>query len=321
MNEEKQIIPIIKYIKDSEEKKYGIKIELETPTIMEYYKKNIKGNDFDLLHFINVIVTGLTACGLSKPEEDYICIFDKHQYHPIQKLQMPNLDNILHSLTIYHEIRHILQYKKPELFSDYELFCIKHLRLLNNRYIVSEEYHDSQYFEIDANIYGCEETKKLFRHPNAIKYVSNSEAEHIYKRSVYSFDDYFNIFLKENKNGFDEDLYSNSQHIKTFWNQDGSFKELKEIARNMPNNLLTSRILTSEAFLSSLNKVTIEEKAIIIYQIEKLISHLSDNINTIYNLYKQQLISEYAYQIGIQFIENEINKKENNSKVRILKEY
>lgn len=322
MEKEKSIIPIFKRIKEYEERKYDIEIDLETPTIMEYYKKNIKGDNFDLLHSINVIVTGLSASGLSKTEDNYICIFNKNKHSLIQKVQMPNIENLLNSLVICHEIRHILQDKKPELFSDYELFCIHQLKHLNNKYIVSEEYHDSQYLEIDANIYSFEETKKFYRNdPNALKYLTANEAKHIYRKSIYNFENQLSVFLRENKNGFDKKIYNKNSYINRYWAEDGTFKRINEIVRTAPNDLLSSRILTSDAFLSNLDKVTIEEKDIIINQLDRLIKYLESNIKTIDNLYNQGLISKYDYQIGTQYIEYEIDKKQNNSKVRILKKY
>jgi hypothetical protein len=322
MEKEKSIIPIIKQIIEYEEQKYGLEVDLETPTIMEYYKKNIKGDNFDLLHIINTIVIGLSASGLSQAEDNYICIFDRNKHNLIQKIRMPNIENILNSLVTCHEIRHILQNKKPELFSDYELFCIHQLKHLNNKYIVNEEYHDSQYLEIDANIYSFEETKKFFRKdPNIIKYLTANEAKHIYRKSIYNFENKLSVFLRENKNGFDKRIYNKSPYINRYWTEEGTFKRINEIIRTAPNDLLSSRILTSDAFLSNLNKVTIEEKDIIINQLDRLIKYLEANINTVNSLYNRRLISKHDYQMGTQYIEYEIDKKQNNSKVRILKKY
>ena len=214
-----------------------------------------------------------------------------------------------------------MQQQKPQLFGDYEHFCIQCLKNINNRYFIDREYHDLQYFEIDANIYSYEETKKLFKdNKNTITYLEDQEAKVMLRKNTYNFDLNLQNFIQRIKNGFDEDFYQHNPYISIFWEQDGTFKNISDVLHNprfVPNSLLSTKILTSDQYIStvSINDITQEEKQELIYQIEQAIMALNINKKNVEKLYNERKISVFEYQISTQIIDNEIQKKEKYKKI------
>ena len=85
----------------------------------------------------------------------------------------------------------------------------------------------------------------------------------------------------------------------------------------MPNSLLSTKILTSDQYIStvSINDITQEEKQELIYQIEQAIMALNINKKNVEKLYNERKISVFEYQISTQIIDNEIQKKEKYKKI------
>ena len=322
MKEQIKNNPLIQRIVEEEKQKYNITIDIETPTVIEYYKQNLIDKKISISRVVNTILAGMNVAGYSKTEDNYICIFDKKGNldfalkHPLKYMQDPSITEAITTFITYHEIRHILQYQKAELFTDYEHFCINYLRELNTKYILNNEYHDSQYLEIDADIYGFDKTKEKFKENKTIcSYLQQQESKAIYRKNTYKFDYYFNNFIKKIQNGFNEETYQYNPYLNIFWNKDGTFKKLFKIINNsrfLKNSLLTARIITSDAYMATIDfdNMTIEEQQAIDYQVEQIVYALNQNKNNITKLYKDRRISVFEYQIGTQIIENEIERKE-----------
>ena len=331
-----ELIPIVEQIKKQEEEKYNIQFELETPTVIEYFKDNFQGKNFSLSESISTLIIGLGSVGITDSDNRKICIFKKHEgiYKHFKKSLKYRLNEAMLAYATFHEVRHILQSDREDLFTGYELFCINFLPIMNNKYLINTEFHDSQYFEIDANIYGALETKKMFSQDKQVsKYFDEILSDHLYEKCTHNFEYFFNKFLKTIKEGFEEEYYNNNLFIKTFWNIDGSFKTVKEImsANNQYDTKLSTKIITSNDYLSSVNINDLQtlELKFLADKLNEAIAYLTEDMNKIHELYANKMIPKIDYQIGVNFVEKQIENKQRfinemydsnkNNKPKVLK--
>ena len=311
-------IPIVDQIKNQEEEKYNLIIETETPTVIEYFKNNLQGKNLNLSDSLSMLIIGLNAIGVADCENRKICIFKESQgiYKHFKKSLKYRLNKAIISFTTFHEIRHILQNEREDLFQDYDLFCIKYLSIMNNKYLLNTDFHDSQYFEIDANIYGASETKKLFQNDNQVsKYIDGILSDHLYEEYTYNFEYFFNKFLKTIKYGFEEGYYNDNTQISNYWNQDGSFKNLTQLMKSnelLKDSKLTTKIVTSNAFLSTINTNNLQplELEFLNDQLQKSIGYYDEDMNNICDLYFSKKISRVDYQMGVDFLNRQIENKQ-----------
>lgn len=316
------VLPLVEYINNRDNNRYGLNMKIETPTFNQYLKNNVKNCDLDFLEKLGRFIGALTCSGYTDDETGEIFVFNKNYAliykfnDPFDYLGIPNLGDVLVAMVAFHEIRHVLQDNRLDMFNEYEFFCINYLKVLNNRYIFDIDFHDSQYFEIDANLYSANEAKELFTKNKRInKFLDDQVTLYTYQKCLYEFEEFLNYFIKTMKDGEYFDTYDNDDFMRTFWNIDGSFKTLTEMLNN-PNflygGLLESRIVTSDAFLSALdfNKLSYREKRALSVHIDKNIKFIASNVETLDNLYKDKKISKSRYKDGLEFLKEQICLKE-----------
>ena len=107
---------IVNQITKEEEKLQNITIEAYTPTVIEYIKQNKENG------LMSAIMDCLDTSGLSNNKEIYIFkrnyIRNRWQYFADDLTKdKEKIQEIIVANITYHEIRHILQYQKPKLFS------------------------------------------------------------------------------------------------------------------------------------------------------------------------------------------------------------
>ena len=264
-----KIKKLVEKIKMQEEEKYGITFDIETPTMIKYYIDNFKNKKISLDEDgISTVLMGVNSAGFAAQFSDnnYICIFNRdYELDYILSEPLLYLKNLGVSFQefeisriLYHEIRHILQSKRQDLFTPFERFCNFQLSFTtDSRYYYDNNYHDCMYNEIDANIYSYEQLYlKYHDNPTLKKYILKKLIDVQFLSYMYDFDFYFkkySLYLKEN--GLNSSPYINSLN-NLLWNKDGSFKNITEVFHNFKdclNDDLIVKLLTSDAFLSSIN--------------------------------------------------------------------
>ena len=254
-----ELLPLIEYIKNKESNRYGLDINIESPTFWQYYKNHIKNNNLDFSETISRFLSVLSSSGYADDETGEVFVFNRNyalEYkfaNPFDYLGIANLNDVFLSMVAFHEIRHIIQAQKFDIFDEYEFFCINYLKVLNHKYMLNTEFHDSQYFEIDANLYGVSEAKEIFAHNKKIsKFLDKQIAQYTYQKTVYEFEEFLRYFSIMMKKGEYIDSYNGDDFLGTFWNSDGSFKSVSEMIDNpqfLYGGLLESRIMTSDVCL------------------------------------------------------------------------
>lgn len=317
MKTSNKTIPLVEYIKVKEENKHNLKIDLETPTILEYLRNN--NEEKHILKYLKQLMGGILCEGYADDQNKKICVFNKNYglrlkiRDPFEYAGIPNLNDLLLSLTTLHEIRHILQRHKPELFTDYEYFCNIYLRIINNRYWVDTQFHDSQHMEIDADLYSAIESKELFRgNKKMVKFLDSMIADNLFRKCMFDYESYLKVFCKIIKHDIEE--YQDDNYISAFWDNEGSFKTIKEIVNNKDfpsDSLLKIKILTSEVYLSTINYKDLSEKEISILSdyIDKNIEVINNNIEIIEKLKEENLITKLEYKEALKIIRGEIKNK------------
>lgn len=329
-----KIDTIVEKIKNEEETKYGISINIATITPIKYFKKAL--GTFSLQKVSEAIKEVRNLGGYYDPVDEYICLFNKNyefkyfMHNPYDYVMDKHLyfskEEIIVNST-YHEIRHVVQHSNKDMFSDYERFCMFYLdEIDDDKYRYDADFHDRLYRETDAISYAYKMCQEHFKYSDERKeYYQKAEGTALLLKNIYPFDILFDEFCKNlKKHGIDNELYYGNV-LEVFWNKDGTLKELSQIMKNEQFNsnidsLLTSMILSSDAFLETIdtNNLTKEEKEILIYAIDNNIlftDHQKENID---DLYKQGKIYETNYDEALSIIDKKIMKKE--EKKELLKE-
>ena len=293
----------VEEIVNSEQKRYNIEINSYTPTILEYMTKklNIKKNSFK--DNIYVLLDCLESKGISNNKD--IFVFNKNYYgeglshlpKTITKDKQKVQELIVSDIT-YHEIRHILQYKRKDLYSEEELFFIHELSNANTLSIYNREYYNNLYTEIDAEIYTSLNCIERFKNDEEIKkYFTKKLNYYEYKKNNYNFEENFQIFCESFKNNKYR-RYSN--FLKIFFNENGLFKSLEEIItnKNFKISPLSTKILTSNAFIDSIDieDLTEDEKRFLISEIDYRIELINQKKEINNDQYNSNKIEQYYYQ-------------------------
>ena len=327
MNKKRQTKEIVEEIKKIEEERYGIELDIETPTVIEYYRDNIKKGEFSLKNntpysFISRALEGLNS-GLAIRAKDKAIVFDRNsrlsEFNiPIKYLGIP-LENIFTTETTYHEIAHLLQFKNK--MYPYELFCSN---ILSNhygdlKYDINRKQHDSYYNEMSANFYGWSRARKHFEHnEKAVEYIDLNIGKYGVQKCTYDFDEnlekYQTLF---ESNGNKTQHYGFQLDI---WNEDGTFKKPREIINSEKFNKkkndsgfieFYSRVLGSKAYLSRLNieKLDADEINFVITAIDNNNAFLYLDSGKIEEFYAHQMIDKNTYEKAIKELDEKINEK------------
>lgn len=318
-----EVLPLVEYIKNKESNRYGIDINIDSPNFRQYYKKYIKDNDLDISESLSRLLSIAMCCGYADCGTEDVVVFNKNyaaRYKfndPFDFLGIVNLNDVILSMITFHEIRHVLQDNRFDLFNEYEFFCINYLKVLNHKYLLDTEFHDSQYFEIDANLYSvCEAREMLDKNKRICKFLDKEIGSYTYQKCLYEFEDYLKYFIKSIGIGKYFESYDNDDFMKTFWNSDGSFKTISEMVDNsnfLYGGLLESRIITSDAHLSSLkyDDLSNYDRVVLKVHLNNNIKFITDNIETLDELYEDKKISKSMYKDGLKELKDQIFSKEN----------
>ena len=309
MNYKEQTKEVVEKIKKQEEERYGIKLNIETPTTIEYYVDNFKKGNFKLSkdNFNNAVYTfiyGLQS-GLAHSSTGDIMVrsvdhnLRKLLNHPVLYLTK-NLDwqEIQTAFLTYHEIRHVLQWQSIDM-SDYDAFCYWFLDNYKMRAYVDREYHDSLYREIDADLYAVFRCQEMFsENKEALDYFEEVKKDVIRRKVLYDFDYNFEEYNRMRFTGKLDEYKKNTEGtiFKEFYDGDDRFNTPSKILNIKSNSAdedgnviigyVDMKILTSESYLSRLDidNLTEEELAFMQNTMKYLEKELDD---------KKQLMNDF----------------------------
>ena len=324
---------IINEIVKKEEERYGITIDVEIPTIIEYYADNLKKGSFNpikqgKLNAIISAITGVNVYGLTLDYQNIIVMnngdrtFCEFMRLPLKYIgkTLP-LKDISIVKTTFHEVWHILE-RNFKIPSAYVEICCDYLSDYEGlKGHLNHRFHDSLFSEMCANYYGASEAKKYFSGDKDIEeYIDSFVGKYAFQILTYDFDSAFEKYRnKAEKEIASTEMVSGFQQV--FWDYDGRFKRPKEIFSNprledlFKNNdydKLFYRVISSDSYLSSLNIADLELDEI------EFVSNAIKNNNKflvidkgfIYSLYNQGLIDEEKLDFAISLIDDRIGKKE-----------
>lgn len=316
---------VVDKIKEQEEKRYGRTFDIDFVTVLNYYRKNFDGKKFSLNEVSDLIQTQKKTFGFYDGTSKAVCIFDKNYKlqlfldNPIKYFFKKTIsEDSLITFVLYHEIRHVLQFENKENFSEYERFCINYLDNIIEGDKFNKDTHDSLFCEIDADLYSSHESLKIYSTKNTPEneYFKNIYCKSLYRRDIYDFDTIFKYFCIElEKNKFKKNEYQKEEYFKIFWNEDGTFKPIKDILNNdnLNDNLVVIKILSSTYFLNKLNIDDLNQKEIQI--ISDAIDYNRDiyiykRINEIKRIYNIGYLNEYEYKKSLLKLEKEMYVKD-----------
>ncbi len=342
LNYKEQTEKLVDEIKRMEEEKYsdiGLKLNVETPTVIKYFTDNLKNGNFDLKKNDSFsvkynLMLGLTSSGWAYGSSSSICVLSKDYCSmfdilakPISDLskKLPYQKMAVVNVT-FHEIRHIIQHEHYHL-SAYEQFCCDHLSSYEGlKGVVNNRFHDSLYSEIDANYYGAVQSQRYFKDNKDVHdYFTKKAGKLAIQKYAYDFDSNLENYQKANEKNKCK-VGGGYYYEELIWNHDGTFKKPKDIfsderfhaiIRDYPDTKeFYYRVISSDAYLSRLNlsELSVDEiKAIknAIYEGSKFLRN--DKI-LIMNYFKDGAISRDEYEKAMSTLNNRINKKESYDK-------
>ena len=272
---------ILKEIIIEEEKEHNINIEGYLLTISEYYKSSILKDKLKLFpqkESILYLTAPLKFGGWYDIKDKRIIILINSLY---EKFDILTPDSFFHIIRkIYHEIRHVYQNEKMNDISKYqEFYTFLEKILIKHDSLYYRLKHDFFLTEIDADTYSIEKTEKYLKEKNNGYYEENINDIDSFKRylshrnNIYNEEEIFEKFnfilqgkIKKNKKSSNEPLnktikeleyssYNIKDTLAIFYNQDGSFKTIKEIINNQNkvDNKIINTIITSISFIKSIN--------------------------------------------------------------------
>ncbi len=272
---------ILKEIVIEEEKEHNINIEGYLLTISEYYKSSILKDKLKLFpqkESILYLTAPLKFGGWYDIKDKRIIILINSLY---EKFDILTPDSFFHIIRkIYHEIRHVYQNEKMNNTNKYqEFYTFLEKILIKHDSLYYRLKHDFFLTEIDADTYSIEKTEKYLKEKNNGYYEENINDIDSFKRylshrnNIYNEEEIFEKFnfilqgkIKKNKKFSNEPLnktikeleyssYNIKDTLAIFYNQDGSFKTIKEIINNQNkvDNKIINTIITSISFIKSIN--------------------------------------------------------------------
>lgn len=335
----KEIVSIIEKMEEEKYKDFNLDLQIETPTMIQFYINNLKKGNFNILRktpseIYRTYLEGKMA-GIAYNGTSNICVMSK-DYDLIMTMNNPiqSLTNsfpwqeVLTAFTTYHEIKHILQGKGINS-SFYDLFCSNLLSDQNgNQAFKDRNFHDNLYNEIDANLYGALQSRAFFSGNKEIeRYFDELVARFTVQKNTFDFDVVFEKWQKNLETfGFIEENYNQQRLFKMLWNLDGTFKNPSEVSANMisygiPTSTvqedielknLCTKIISSDAYLSriDINSLSSEEVSFINSELDSNKMILEHQIGVNRELFHDNLIDENVRNEALDILNNQINKKE-----------
>ena len=304
-----EIKDIVKEIVISEEKKHDIPLEVFAMTKMEYLmtpeenlESKIVASKFRIDGYTNSITKKAFIIIKDIPIYKY-ALLNSNEINDFYK------NNKQKSIIIaLHEIRHILQEKKKEMFSNLDLFAFRDRNIKSYENFIGG--YNYLYSEIDANLYAFTELQTLLND----EYCRNNIIDET--KSALEF----------NKNTYDYELLikAYSAGIKNggkrlpitipYWNRKGEYRKISDMIERYnidPLDPLTIKILTSSDFLLELDtkSLTQEEKEFITYEINLAIKILQKARQDNEDLYINYEIEKEDYDFSNAYFNELIKNK------------
>ncbi len=341
MNYIEQTRKVVDSITKQEKERYeliDLNFDIETPTVVSYYRDNLKKGKFSLkkrgaFRAAYSALLGTFSAGFASGYSNEICVFAKDYQSSAYFFSIPIADlkkrlpyqDMFVANTTFHEIRHIIQHSGYCL-SCLEYFCCHRLSDYKGyKGVVNAKYHDSLFIEIDANLYGAREAARYFQGNKDIEeYFAKFIGKYTLQKYAFDFDSNLETYQKENeKQG--KKVYGMTVFENFLWNNDGSFKKPREIMQDEEFNSFTHKyfgelpffnmVLSSDAYISRLYKeeLTDEEVCFIKDAIEYSIG-LSNNDKQYFKdvLLKRGMINERQLKKATLLVNSQITRKKRN---------
>ena len=314
---------IIKDIEEEERKNFGFNGKIRNLTAVEYYKDSFKNKNLTLVKKISSLTVPLTASGICNFKNSSIVIF----VDSYKKIIVPNKKTLNFIETCYHEIRHTIQPSLEDYSFDKFACDIDHL-IASFNYNTYNNKHDSFYFEIDANLYGIYKAKEYLINKLPDVYENIIIQKHlemycnIYFNALILYDLSNSIeeasFLLKKHNFSKEEKDEISPILNIFFNEDNSFKSIKEIINN--NNFknidprISSSFFSSKVFLDSIDLNSLDY-----YELD-ILREVLESKNNMYMF--QQEIVDTELKNNKERLQQSLNVKKNIiNKIKTLHSY
>lgn len=355
---------LFEIIIQEEESTNNIKIKGNIFTLGEYYKSSLLKENLKITKPINSLnhLTAPIRFGgwFNKSDKTTIVIINK-MYEYMEAISTSSLTNLIHK--IYHELRHRYQDEFMKNANKYtEFFIMLEKIIIINDPAYYRLNHDSFLIEIDADKNAINKTETLLKKKNIIdedskKYI-NEVNKSINERSIlYNSINMFEKFhfilegkVKKHKKNSENPLNdsiielnsnTNSQEYNSIkrvlsyiYNQDGSFKSIKEILdskKEIDINIINT-VLCSKPFIKSIKLNTLKKSEIkymlelleILYQEIaekiKILKKINTNEETLLYLYTEKKMTKKLKEtitLRSVLMNTLLNEKKNNNNITL----
>ena len=355
---------LFEIIIQEEESTNNIKIKGNIFTLGEYYKSSLLKENLKITKPINSLnhLTAPIRFGgwFNKSDKTTIVIINK-MYEYMEAISTSSLTNLIHK--IYHELRHRYQDEFMKNANKYtEFFIMLEKIIIINDPAYYRLNHDSFLIEIDADKNAINKTENLLKKKNIIdedskKYI-NEVNKSINERSIlYNSINMFEKFhfilegkVKKHKKNSENPLndsiielnsntdsqeYNSIKRVLSYiYNQDGSFKSIKEILdskKEIDINIINT-VLCSKPFIKSIKLNTLEKSEIkymlelleILYQEMtkkiNLLKKINTNEGTLLYLYTEKKMTKKLKEtitLRSVLMNTLLNDKKNNNNITL----
>ena len=251
-------------------KKERLKMDVYPVTVVEYYKSDLFKKKIKLTKGFDkykVLVKPFNCLGSFYESTREIVIF-MNNFKKIVNVD-DNYGRISFVKTIYHELRHAIQFK---MFNNRKIdiktnvakfrFLLDYCKRIDAKDY--EMYHDEYSQEIDADLYAMSKTKEYYYRNNKDIFNSNKNYFRVYdfynKSRILKYDIQLSIgqlnrLLKKKENLF---LLENYSILRFFYNvETGEYKNLSDIMNDSILNsfdyYIIANMLSSEEFLKKID--------------------------------------------------------------------
>ena len=301
-------------IADQQEQKYGIKININPMTVVEYYKSDIFKKDLIVIDDNGYKMIDLSVLrfpfmynAFYEIDRKDIIVFIRNFNKKIKaNSDLLYIDFII---SIYHEIKHQLQYKDRENIKKLELstfmFDIELLvQYFNPKFY--NEHHGEIFMEIEANLYGVDCTLEYLKNNNLL-FPTVKEHLQLLKNAYetdlknYDFQKFLRLFnqIIMSNNSIERDELPGWTEI--FYNSDKTIKTIDQILSHEDITHVDSRFLdaffSSKHFLENINfkGLTYNNQKIIMKAIKNTYSNELIRQNSINKAFETDLIDKKTW--------------------------
>lgn len=307
---QEKVLKILNNVVDSEKKRYGINPNVSICTTFQYYKDNFKDGGFSLRSAPIILAFPHIVRGYRGFNE--IVVFLGNSFYKLNNIDEHKF--LLLLVTTYHELRHEVQHKCINPFSDYEIFLLDYLNISSISRFFNLSEHDSVYGEIDANLYSANMVKDVMGSVFSEKennYLNKLINRYSFLKNNYDFDGKFALFCEDYKKNYKN--HSNEPFLSVFFKY-GNFKRIDNIVNSMwykgIDEIIRNMVLSSDVFLDNIDyDLSLDEKEVLGEALDYRIKDLENAEEINADMCKSDKISITDYGIAKLRILDQINKK------------